>query len=130
MGLVGLAPHDAGYRLGQNILSALVLVRPCQPITRADGIDELRVALFQRLIAEPHTLHHARAEVVDDDIRLIDQRQHACARILPFQIQRQTALVAVERAEDRILRPSGSEPSDQRERSPIFSFSILMTSAP
>ena len=93
--------HDAAHRLRQHVLAALMRVGSFQPEAGADGVDDARVDPAQLLVAESHALHDAGAEIVDDDVRGLDQLNTSARVLVLAQVERHGALVAVERAEDR-----------------------------
>ena len=71
-GLAGHAHRPRG-RLRHRLEAFVVAVRAvgAEPLDR--GIDDARVELLDRVVAEPEPLHDAGAEVLGDDIGLLDQ---------------------------------------------------------
>src|SRR5690606_10238577 len=63
------------------------------------AIDEPGIDRGQSVVAEPEALHHARPEVLDDDIRLLDELLDDRDRFGSAQIEDDASLAAVERNE-------------------------------
>ena len=102
---VGSARHHAAHRLRQNVLTALVGIGSGEPIAGAHRIDQPRIEPRERFVAEAHAVHHAGAEVADDNIAPLDQPQRGVARLRLARVEDDRALVAVERAEHRPDEP-------------------------
>ena len=102
---IGLPRHHAAHRLRQHVLAALVGVRAGLAEAGADGVDDAWVERAAGVVAEAHAVHHAGAEVVDDDIGAGDQRLHRRHALGVAQVEGDAALVAVEAAEDRVVDP-------------------------
>ncbi len=87
--------HHPEQRLGQEILAGLVGIRAIRAVARGRRIDQAGLALFQRRIAEPQLLHHARPEVLGHHIGRIDQPQRDLPALGGLEIDGDAALVAV-----------------------------------
>ena len=102
VGLAGHAHRPRG-RLRHRLEAFVVAVRAVRPEPLDRGIDDARVELLDRVVAEPEPLHDAGAEVLGDDIGLFD---HAAGDFLAFvglQIDDRAALVAVEQQEEKAV---------------------------
>ena len=73
--------------------------RSVAPEARDRQHDQLRVRLRQRLIADAETVHHVGPEILDQHVRLADQRQREflCAR--RAQVDRDASLAGVDHVE-------------------------------
>ena len=105
--VVALAPHHARQRLRENVLPALVGERPGLAEAGAEGADDARIDLGELVVAKAHALHHAGAEIVDDDVGVAHEIVDDRLAVGLAQIERDRALVAVEAAEHRIVEPVG-----------------------
>ena len=63
--------------------------RPVLPPAGHAAIDQRRIGLQHRLRPQPQTLHHARPEPLNQDIRLGAQPQAGLPRLAAFQVQLQ-----------------------------------------
>ena len=96
----GVGDHPA-HRLGDHVVGRPRRVRAGTGARVAEAADravhQLRVGLAQHLVAESQRLHHAGAEVLDDDVGRVDQatQDRRVGRVL--QVERDAALVAVAR---------------------------------
>jgi len=81
-----------------------VLVWPFQAETGPDGKDQPRVSRLQSLVAKAHSVHDTRPKVVDHHICAVEQMQDFFPRLVALQVKRQALLVAIQRAEDRIVQ--------------------------
>ena len=73
-----------------------VAIRPALPETGDAGVDQARVDRLQRLVVDAEAGFHVGPIVLDHDIRLAHQLAEDLDPFRRFQIQRQTALVAVQ----------------------------------
>ena len=80
------------------------------------------------VLAEPHPLDHAGAEILDEHIGAGDQTLQCLHPVRRLQVQHDRALVAV------VVEERGGEPAPPIGCGPVWSppcgFSTLMTSAP
>ena len=74
------------------------------PVARDRAVDEPRVRLTQRLVADPEPLHHARPERLEHDVVLAHQPQQHLPPAVALEVQPDRALAAVEREEEGGLR--------------------------
>jgi len=72
------------------------LVRPGLAVTADRHINQLWIDRFQRFITQAQTLHHPGAKLLEHDVVFAQQLLDDLQRFGLFQIQRQTALVAVQ----------------------------------
>ena len=63
------------------------------------AIDQPRIDLAQRLVAEPEAVHHAGAEILDQDIGFRDQPMNERDRIGILEVEREASLSRIELAE-------------------------------
>ncbi len=94
-------PHRAGQRLHQVILARARGVGAGAPVARRRRVDQPRVALVQRLVSQARAVHHARTEILDHDIRLLDQLEDPLEVRGILEVDLDAALVAVE-GEERV----------------------------
>ncbi|MNR19231.1 hypothetical protein D3C85_1360110 [compost metagenome] len=73
-----------------------VAIRTGLAVAGDGDVDQLRVDRLQRFIAQAQPIHHARAELLQDDVVVTHQLLDQLHRLRPFQVQGDAALVAVE----------------------------------
>ena len=117
-GRVGAAMHGAGHRLRQHVLAPFMRIGTGEPEAGADRIDQPRIDALEVVVAEPHPLHDAGAEIVHHHVRGLHQLVDDRLAALAAHVERQRALVAVEAGEDRIVRPVGIVERHGREGGP------------
>ncbi len=93
--------HDARQRLDLAVIAGLVAIRAGLAEAGHRAIDQPRVDLGQRGIADAEPVHHAGAEILHDHVGVGDQALDDLDRRRLLQIQRQAALVAVDRQPGR-----------------------------
>ncbi len=59
-------------------------------------VDQSRVDRLQGLVTQPQALHHARAELFENNVVVLHQLPHHLQRFGTLEVQGQAALVAVE----------------------------------
>ena len=103
---------DPTRRLGEHVLPGSRRVRPGLALARRRGIDDRRVAGGEIVVAEAEPVHHARAEVLDDDIGVLRELEDPLADRRVLEVDRDTPLVAVEREErvDLAVAPAVEDP--------------------
>jgi len=77
-----------------QIVPGALRERPRLSPTGHASVDELRIARERGVWAEAETLHRARTESFDDDIRLRHQFERGIGRFALFQIERDRAPAA------------------------------------
>src|SRR5579859_5213206 len=95
--------HHSARSLRENVLSTLVLIGASWTPPTPVRINQSRIVLAQVVEAESQPAHHLRPKVVHQDICPLSQSTHNVAALRMFQVNRQTALVAIQREEYRIL---------------------------
>src|SRR6185436_2095098 len=93
--LAGDADH-AALRLEDEIERRALAVGTVLPESRYGAVDDALVALARSLVVEAQAFQGVHAEVLDDDVALLDQLEE---QLLPFgllQIDDDAALVAVQ----------------------------------
>ena len=91
--------HQAGHRLDDRVVGRPGRIRPGLTEGRRAGIDDLRVDLEHRGVANAQAIHRAGAEVLDDHIGVLRQAQEHGAAGRGLQVQAQAAFVPVLRQE-------------------------------
>ena len=98
IGVAGRGDH-AGHGLHDEVHGRIVTVRTALAVTRAGTVDEPRVDLLQLGGADAEAVHHARREVLDEDIgaqhHLVEQR----AALLRLEVEGDGLLVRVQHRE-------------------------------
>src|SRR5262249_58311359 len=113
--------HDAAHRLDLAVI-ARAEPRRASLAEAADGaIDQPRINLRQRGVADAELVHHAGAEIFHDDVgfgcKLLNDRD----RLGLGEIERQAALVAVDRLPSR-REPALGPFAAQRRAPHVFAF--------
>ena len=85
--------HDAGGRLDHVVVGGLAAARALLAERRERGIDQPRIDLRQRLVAEAERLERAGAIVLDEHVGGGDQLLQHLAVGLGLQVERDRALV-------------------------------------
>ena len=91
--------HRAARRLRHHVERLGVRPRPARAETLDGAVDQLRVQLAQRFVAQTQTLHRPQREILHHDVEVGHQPQKNLAPPLRLQIQAQRALVVVQRDE-------------------------------
>ena len=78
--------------------------RAVLPVAGDRAVDDLRVDLAQRLVADAEPVEHARAEGLEHDVGVAHQAQQHLAAGLRLEVEPDRALAAVQREEQRRLR--------------------------
>src|SRR3954470_9062218 len=90
--------HRAAGRLGDVLVGLRVLERAgAEALQRR--VDQPRVELVQVLPREAETVHHARAEVLDQDVGAVDQLAEDLLALVGLHVEGEAPLVAVEHRE-------------------------------
>ena len=94
---------EAAHRLGDDVeggpvgVGALAGPRVAEAAQRR--VDDPRVALADRLVAQPEPVHHAGAHVLEHGVGLLAQAEEGLAVGVVLQVERDAALVPVDAAE-------------------------------
>jgi hypothetical protein len=91
--------HDPRHRLHHAVEGGGLPLRTGLAKARHGAIDQLRIDLAQRLIAEPELLHDAGPEVLPDDVRPLGESPDDLGRFRLGEVERQASFVGVERHE-------------------------------
>ena len=88
--------HQTAHALRDLVEAGPVAIRPVLPEAGDRGQNDARIDCFQRCVIDAQPVLHIRPEILDDDIGLGHQpaEHRDAARI--FQIERHTALVALQ----------------------------------
>jgi hypothetical protein len=81
--------------LNQQVLAGLLGHRSGAAEAAGRGVDEVGLALLERVVAEAQPIEHARTEVLDHHMGGVDQLEHQLAPLGRLEIDGQAALVAV-----------------------------------
>ena len=87
--------HDARASQPHIVKGRLTGIRPERTVAAGAGVDELRVALGERLVADPQLVCHAFPKVLDKDIRLLSQFVDNLYGLGVFEIEGETLLMPV-----------------------------------
>ena len=93
--------RDAAQALDDVVIGRPPAVGPVLAPAVNAGIDQPRIALAERVRAEPQRLELLRPDVVDEHVGPIDQPQQHLARRRGLQVEHDAALVAVDPHEQR-----------------------------
>ncbi len=126
--LVGRQSQDARQRQVIHIVTAAVAVRPRLPEACQRAVDDARVHLLDRLIADAQAVNDARSKLFENDIGGGGEfEKDGAARVL-FEVERNRLLVAID------LQECGAVIAEARQavtrRVARAASSTLMTSAP
>ena len=91
--------HEAAHGLHGDVERALLGVRAGLAIAGDRAVDEPRIARLQLVVAEARADQRARPEVLDEHVRVLDQRVELGEIGLVLDVERDRPLVAVERGE-------------------------------
>ena len=91
--------REPGDALNEQVLPGCAGARTHVAVSRDRAIDQARVALAQRLVAQAKAVHHAGPEVLDHDVRVLAQPLSERPSVRMLEIDRHAALVAVQRDE-------------------------------
>ena len=101
-GLAGVA-DEAAHGLGHDVEGRPAGVGALAGAGIAEaadgGVDELRVAGVQRLVAEAEPVHHAARVVLDEHVRGVNQCEQRVPVCGTFEVEHDAALVAVDATE-------------------------------
>src|ERR1700683_3646122 len=101
--------HPAGNRLCNRIVTGAVRIRTELAPPGDRDINDIRLDLAYRFLADAPTLHGAGLEVFDHDVRLGGELEEDVARLGKFEIETQAALVAIDGSVDRAELGAGEE---------------------
>src|SRR6185369_17274095 len=90
-----------------------VRTRTRLPVSADRRVDDPRSDLRDRLVVDAEPGHHAGAKALDEDVRMLCERVERIASARVLQIERDAALVAVDRAKERRHAPG---PGTERAR--------------
>ena len=93
--------HHAGGRLDGGVVGGGGRARPGLPVTGYGAIDEARIDLLQRLVAEAHAVHRPGLEVLDEDIGGCRQPAHDPGRAGMLEVEGEGPLAGIDREEQR-----------------------------
>ena len=88
--------HEAGHALRDLIDAGPISVRSIAAKAGDVRVDQTRVRLFERVIAEAHVLHGAGLEVLDEDVGLGRQLRDQSDAFRLAEVEHKTALVAMD----------------------------------
>ncbi len=95
--------HDAAHRLADHVVGRKVRIGALAGADVAEaadrGVDQLRVARVQRLVAEAQAIHDAAAVVLDHRIGIVAELQDEFAAGRRLEVDGDRLLVAVHRGE-------------------------------
>ena len=92
--------HHAEFGLQYRVEAGAVRHRPVLPIGGDGEIDQPREPFGEGGVVEAEALHHAHAEILDDDIRIRQQVEHDFLAFRRADIEGDALLVAVEGEEE------------------------------
>ncbi len=92
----GVKRGDAGHPLDQVVVRRELLHGAAFTEAARACVDQLRIARGQGRVIQPQSVRRADPHIVDEDVRGFDQTQDRLVRRGLFQIQCDTAFVAVE----------------------------------
>ena len=99
----GLQRQQAGRADVVDVVPGFSRARPGLAVAGDRAIDQPRVDLAQRVVAEAQPRHHAGAELLDQHIGALDQWHQPVAVGAVLEVQHQAFLAAVEHGEHRGL---------------------------
>ena len=100
--------HHARKGLHHRVIAARMSQRAILAKGRNRAVNQPRVALTQPLMAQAQPIHHARAEVLDQDVAAIGQAPHDLQALRLFEVDHHAAFVAVDHQEQGSRpRPAG-----------------------
>ena len=88
--------HQAAHALSDLIEARPIRIGPILAEAGNARIDQARIDLAQRFVIDAEALLHGRAEILDQYVRLLDQALEGGEPLRRFQIERHTALVAMQ----------------------------------
>src|SRR5690606_7921409 len=94
-------PEHAAARNVVEIVARAILERAVLAVARDGAVDEARVVLLERLIAEAEALHHAGTVALDEHVVLGDELEERGAPGLALEVEDDAALAPVEPVEHR-----------------------------
>ena len=104
--------HQAGHRLDHAVERRGLAVRPDLAEARDGAVDQPGIDRLQRLVADAELVHHARPEILHHHVGLGGQPLHHLDRLGLLEIERDRALVRVDR--DPRVRRARASPSRWR----------------
>jgi hypothetical protein len=96
--------HRAAHRLGDRLVALVVGVRPVRAEALDARVDQARVDALDRFVAEAQPLENAGAEVLEQHVAGREQLREDLLGARRLQIQREAALVTVEREIEEAVR--------------------------
>jgi hypothetical protein len=87
--------HQPTFALHDGIVARTVLVRPIAPIAGNRAINDTRIGLRDRRVAETVSVHHTGAEIFDQNVGFTHQFQNDFTPLGRSDIERDTLFVAV-----------------------------------
>ena len=100
---VGHEAQHAAQGLADGVEARLVAVGPVLPVSRDGAVDEPRVEGGKPLVVQAQLRARLRAEILQQDVGLLQQLEQDLLPLGLPQVQGQTPLVAVERPEARAV---------------------------
>ena len=98
------AAHQAGYSrctLNQVVVSRLSCIRPLLAVAIQACINDARIDGLEPLVIDAQALHGLRPDVVDHHIGRLHQLEKSIQALRLFEVQHQTAFVAVDVQKNR-----------------------------
>ena len=89
------------------VVAGAVAVGAVLAVARDRAVDERRVRLRELLVADAEPVEHARAEALDQHVRVPGEAQQGVLPLLLLEIEADRALVAVQRQIQRGRVPRG-----------------------
>src|SRR5262249_39081724 len=103
-------PHEARFSLDDRVVSGLVTPWTGLPVAGNRAVDQTGIELVDRLVAEPQFVEAARFEVLDENIRLSEQRPKVVRTLLAFQIEADAPLAPIDASKVRAPRTHERRP--------------------
>jgi hypothetical protein len=110
-----LQAENAGARQIIEVVPRAERERAVLPVSGQRAHDEARVSRPQHGVPEAQPIEHARAELLEQDVRAIDEAQHGVLRALLLQVEARASLVAIESEKD-----SRGVPRERRREAQII----------
>jgi len=129
--VLALRPHEPGQALDDLVVGRPVRVRAIGAKAGDRHVNQARVDFAQHLVAEPQPVHHAGAEVFEDNIRRANQIANQFGAACRLELDANALLAAV-RVHGRSAGavPAGSKTCRQGRRKCVIRSLSSMASLP